>query len=201
MATNLNLDDELLALTSKTNADTGWHTALRTMLDAALLSTGNAFGTAALRDTGLSANQIPILGDGGKLDASLIPNLDAADVAGTFTESQIDKGSIPPAKFTSGFFPYQTVPGFDANKIQGRIASARLPASPNTPISSLVVKTEVTATNVYGGIPGQTSTGPHHIVRYSSADVEVSFSGNTLTITFKMSIDSVENDPAGGPND
>ena len=197
MPTNLNLDDELLALTNKTVSSTGWHTAMRNLLDAALLSTSNNFGTAALRDAGNSATQIPTLGVGGKLDLKLIPNLDAGKVSGTFTEAQIAKGSIPPSKFTAGFFPYQTVPPFNANLIQGRINSARLPASPNTSISNVIVNTEVSATNVYGDIPGQTSTGPHHIARYSSVDVGVSFSGSTLTITFKLGIQSVRADPRG----
>lgn len=152
MATDLGLDALLSAVTSKGAADTRWQTAVRAFLDAALLSTGNPFGTAALKESGDLAGQVPVLGAGGKLAASLVPRLDAADVAGTFAESQIGKGSIPPANYTSGILPFQNVPPFSIALItSGTFDRARLPVQTagSTALNAAVtVRTRLTVTRL-----------------------------------------------------
>lgn len=182
MAVDLGLDTALSAVTSKGNADTGWHTALRTFLDAAMLSTGNPFGSAALRDAGDVAGQVPVLGAGGKLAASLVPALDAADVsgAGTFTESQIAIGSIPPANYTSGTLPFGNVPPFDASKItSGTFALARLPVRTGATAlnTAVTVRTRLTVTRL------ATERTSDRLFAITGRTLALSLSGSTVVAT------------------
>ena len=63
---------------------------IETLLDAALRSTLNPFGSVALLDTGVSSGNVPLLDGTGKIVSSIIPtNIPASSFSGTFAASLI----------------------------------------------------------------------------------------------------------------
>ena len=71
MATNLNLDDELAAAENLTGSATGWADKILTLLTRLVKSDQNPFGSAATKNVGTAAGEVPILGTDGQLPASV----------------------------------------------------------------------------------------------------------------------------------
>ena len=75
MATELtNIDAKLNAIAAITNNSTDWASKVYDAMNTALRSNLNSFGSAALKDTGTSSGDIPVLDANGKLDTSILPD-------------------------------------------------------------------------------------------------------------------------------
>lgn len=101
MATDLQLDDELTAVTSITASATGWATAVQTLLRGLAHSTTNPFGSAATVDTGADSGDVPLLGTGGKLAVERLPTGTAASQVPLLDASaRLPRATLPAASET-----------------------------------------------------------------------------------------------------
>ena len=74
MPTQLNLNDEVAAAEAVTGSSTGWATKVLEALRAGFHSTVNPFGSAAVRNAGSAAGEVPLVGTGNRLAAAVLPN-------------------------------------------------------------------------------------------------------------------------------
>ena len=91
MPIQMNQDSRLNELWAKLHTDsTGWCDRVEAIVDSAFNSATNIFGTAALRDTGIAAGNVPeITGADAQLPLSTIPSLDAARFSGPVPPGRI----------------------------------------------------------------------------------------------------------------
>ena len=73
MAQDLGLDTALTELGNLTGNATGWASRVQSILDSLAESSGNPWGSAALKDTGTASGDIPLLGAGGLLARERLP--------------------------------------------------------------------------------------------------------------------------------
>ena len=90
MPIQMNQDARLNSLwTMLHSASTGLRTRVEAILDNALHSSTNVFGTAAVLDTGTTAGDVPVLQGTGLLAPSIVPRRPAADFDGAFGTQRI----------------------------------------------------------------------------------------------------------------
>ena len=195
MATNLNLDDELNAVSAIRGTGKGWIWRMNQLLRKAFLSTLNPFGTAATKNFGIHAGQVPIITNG-KLNARHLPNVAADDFSGSLGSGNIP--SVPASKITSGILDDNRIPNIPISKvISGVFVDGRFGA---------VVQTGVTITDVKlvynrGSLRTETNDvyidniGPYFVARsyytyitYSNFTASLS---NTGVITLTMTLNPV----------
>ena len=134
MPIQLNQDARLNELWLKLHTEsTGFRTRVEALLENALRSTTNLFGTAALLDTGTAEGNVPVLGTAAsQLPASTIPALPASRFTGAFALGRIpnldatDK-LLTPTDF--GTTRWGSAPGPGIASRVGRILVSQLPRS------------------------------------------------------------------------
>lgn len=122
MPINLNLDADLVALkATNTGASKGaleFFNELLQFIDKALRSVRNAFGTAALANTGTTAGAVPMVNASNKIDVERMPS------------------DLPASRVVAGGgstkFKVSQIPAVFASKTTGRFAEARFGNLPAT---------------------------------------------------------------------
>ena len=115
---------------------------IETLLENALRSTLNAFGSAALRNTGISAGNVPLLDGSGRVPASTLPSsIPVGSFTGTFPAARIPNMNVskiitatPQVSPTIDRIRVAQIPRLPAATVftSGRVNSALLPGSATT---------------------------------------------------------------------
>lgn len=180
MPANLGLDASIDALIAVPPTGTDWPAKFVALIEAALKSTSNPFGSAAVRSSGTSAGTVPVLGTGGKLDRSTIGAIPPSSVTGNIPANMLPR--FPASVFTSGTMPLANVPPFGHSKFTGRLDAARVPPAPasGTPITSVASSTTLQLT--FDRNRPSIGSQPAPIARIDARHLTVTRAGSTLNV-------------------
>ena len=134
-------------------------------------STLNAFGNAAVKDTGTGSGNVAILATNGiMVRARWAASFPASVITGLLNIARL--ANISASKITSGTFSVTQIPSLNAATSfdAGQFANSQLPASPSTPSYALTMNGTVTR-----------GSGSYVALGTYSA----SLSGNTITINIQ----------------
>lgn len=196
MPAPLGLDARIAAMKAVPGAGLTWARRVWELMDYAFSETRNPFGSVALATTGSSAGDIPLLDAAGRYPSALTPNRGTGEVTGNLTtpsslatlraSPQVDQlPSIPGSKFNAGVFHFSAVPPFDASRISGQLALARLPGPGEAAITRQTVTTVFNVTRAGGGVGTIGRLGTAEITSQTFAGTITTAGSNvTLALTY-----------------
>ena len=191
MAADIGLNARIASVKAVTATQQTWAARVYALLLAAVGEATNPFGTVAVGTTGTVAGRIPLLGAGGRFPVSYPPDRAADQVSGALivpdsradvnATPQVDQmPSVPASRFTTGVFHPHIIQPFNASRISGRMALARLPAAGGTANISSAGITVNTRVNTTRGSVTRFTDGFAAITRRA---VSIVRTGNNVAVT------------------